>query len=295
MTGPPGTVPPGTPPRTPGRSPGGRTRVVGVIGDPVTHSLSPTLHNAAFAACGLDWVYVALPVPRGQGGAAVAAARHLGLAGFNVTMPHKEDVAAACDELTPDAAALASVNTVVIDAGGVARGASTDGEGFLAALAGDGIEVAGRPVLVLGAGGAARAVVLALGRAGAAVTVAARRPEASETAAALAPGAKAMVLADAAGQGDAYEVVVNATPLGMGGEAPPLDVGRLGPRQVVVDLVYHPAETPLLAAARARGVRTQNGLPMLVHQAARSFTLWTGVEAPLAVMQAAAREALAAR
>jgi shikimate dehydrogenase len=266
--------------------------VVGVIGDPVGHSLSPALHNAAFAACGLDWVYVALPVPRGRGGAAVAAARDLGLAGFNVTMPHKADVAAACDELTPDAAALASVNTVVIRPDGTALGDSTDGAGFLAALAGDGIEVAGRAVLVLGAGGAARAVVLALGRAGATVMVAARRTEAAETAAGLAPGAEAMVLADAAGHGDAYDVVVNATPLGMGGELPPLDPLRLGPRHTVVDLIYHPAETPLLAAARARGARTQNGLPMLVHQAARSFTLWTGVEAPVAVMRTAAESAL---
>ena len=267
--------------------------MVGVIGDPVGHSLSPAIHNAAFAACGLDWVYVAFPVPRGRGGSAVAAARDLGLAGLNVTMPHKADVAAACDELTPDAGALASVNTVAIRPDGRALGDSTDGDGFLAALAEDGIQVGGRPVLVLGAGGAARAVVLALGRAGAAVTVAARRPDAAEAAAGLAPGAKAVLLADAAGAAAEFEVVVNATPLGMGGELPPLDPGRLGAGQCVVDLVYRPAETPLLAAARAQGARTQNGLPMLVHQAARSFTIWTGVEAPVAVMRAAAHAALA--
>jgi shikimate dehydrogenase len=266
--------------------------VVGVIGDPVGHSLSPAIHNAAFAACGLDWVYVAFPVPRGRGGAAVAAARDLGLAGLNVTMPHKADVAAACDELTPDAGALASVNTVVIRPDGSTVGHSTDGDGFLAALAGDGIEVAGRRVLVLGAGGAARAVVLALGRAGAAVTVAARRADAAEAAAGVAPGARAVLLAGTAGAGDDFDVVVNATPLGMGGELPPLDPGRLGPGQCVVDLVYHPAETPLLSGARARGAHTQNGLSMLVHQAALSFTLWTGVEAPVAAMEAAARAAL---
>ncbi|MGH9035804.1 MAG: shikimate dehydrogenase family protein, partial [Acidimicrobiia bacterium] len=102
----------------------------------------------------------------------------------------------------------------------------------------------------------------------------------------------AMVLADAADQGGAYEVVVNATPLGMAGEAPALDATRLRAGQAVVDLVYHPAETPLLAAARAHGARTQNGLPMLVHQAALSFTMWTGVEAPVAVMRTAAESAL---
>ncbi len=274
------------------RTPSGSSRLVGVIGDPVTHSLSPTLHNAAFAACGLDWVYVAFPVVRGRGGAAVAAARDLGLAGLNVTMPHKADVAAACDQLTPDAAALASVNTVVIRPDGTALGATTDGEGFLAALAGDGIEVAGRRVLVLGAGGAARAVVLALGRAGADITVAARRLEMARAAAALAPGALAVGLPDAVGSAAAADVVVNATPLGMGGEHPPLDAGRLGSGHTVIDLIYHPAETPLLAAARAAGARTQNGLPMLVHQAALSFRLWTGVEAPVDVMWAAAEAAL---
>ena len=207
----------------------GHTRVVGVIGDPVAHSLSPTLHNAAFAALGLDWVYVAFPVPRGRGADAVAAVPALGLAGFNVTMPHKEDVASACDELTPDAAALASVNTVVARPDGRTLGDSTDGPGFLDALAGDAIAVGGRPVLVLGAGGAARAVVLALGRAGADVTVAARRPDAAEAAAALAPGARAVPLG-AADPSD-FAVVVNATPLGMsGGDPLPVDPQSLHAR-----------------------------------------------------------------
>src|SRR5919109_4717791 len=140
-----------------GRPPlSGHTRVVGVIGDPVTHSLSPTLHNAAFEALGLDWVYVAFPVPRGRGVDAVAAVPALGLAGLNVTMPHKEDVAGACHELTADAAALRSVNTVAALPDGSTLGDSTDGPGFLDALAEDGISVEGKAVLVLAAGGAAR-------------------------------------------------------------------------------------------------------------------------------------------
>src|SRR5688572_25916274 len=135
----------------------GATRVVGVIGDPVRHSLSPAIHNAAFAALGLDWVYVAFPVATGRGGDAVAAARTLGLAGLNVTMPHKAQVAAACDDLTDDARALRAVNTVVIGEDGRALGASTDGEGFLASLAEDGIAVGdGTRVLIVGAGGAAK-------------------------------------------------------------------------------------------------------------------------------------------
>jgi len=269
----------------------GHTRVVGVIGDPVTHSLSPTLHNAAFAALGLDWVYVAFPVPRGRGADAVAAVSALGLAGFNVTMPHKEDVAGACDELTPDAAALRSVNTVVALPGGRTLGDSTDGPGFLDAMAEEAVAVAGRPVLVLGAGGAARAVVLALGRAGAEVTVAARRPDAAESAAALAPGARPVPLGAADPSG--FTVVVNATPLGMsGGDPLPVDAESLHADQAVVDLVYHPADTPLLTAARAQGARAVNGLGMLLHQAGRSFTLWTGHPAPLDAMRAAVITAL---
>jgi shikimate dehydrogenase len=288
------------------------TKVVGVIGDPVAHSLSPTLHNAAFEAVGLDWVYVAFPVPRGRGAAAVAAVSALGLVGLNVTMPHKEDVAAACDELTPDASALRSVNTVAASPGGRTLGDSTDGPGFLDAIAADGIEVCGQPVLVLGAGGAARAVVLALGRAGATVTVAARRPEAAEAASALAPGGAAVPLgALAAGAPSArtgtassvhpidpaaFAVIVNATPLGMsGGDPLPVDPEALHGQQAVVDLVYHPADTPLLTAARAQGAQAVNGLGMLLHQAARSFTLWTGQPAPIDAMRAAVTAALAER
>ncbi|MEW6473268.1 MAG: shikimate dehydrogenase [Actinomycetota bacterium] len=278
-----------------GRPPlSGHTRVVGVIGDPVTHSLSPTLHNAAFAALGLDWVYVAFPVPRGRGAEAVAAVSALGLVGLNVTMPHKEDVAGACDELTADAAALRSVNTVVGRPDGRTLGDSTDGPGFLDALTEEGIDVAGQPVLVLGAGGAARAVILALGRAGASVTVAARRPEAAESAVSLVSGARAIPFG--AVDPSPYSLVVNATPLGMsGGDPLPVDPEALHSRQAVVDLVYHPADTPLLTAARAKGAPAINGLGMLLHQAARSFSLWTGQAAPLDAMRAAVTAALAER
>jgi shikimate dehydrogenase len=272
----------------------GHTRVVGVIGDPVAHSLSPTLHNAAFEALGLDWVYVAFPVPGGRGAEAVAAVSALGLAGLNVTMPHKEAVAAACDELTADAAALRSANTVVALPDGRTRGDSTDGPGFLDALADENIEIAGKPVLVLGAGGAARAVVLALGRAGAVVTVAARRVDAAAAAALLAPGARSVAIG--AVDTAPYSLVVNATPLGMSGADPlPVDPGALHGEQAVADLVYHPAETPLLTAARAKGALAVNGLGMLLQQAARSFTLWTGQPAPLDAMRGAVSAALANR
>ena len=262
----------------------GATRVVGVIGDPVGHSRSPAMHNAAFDALGLDWVYVAFPVPRGAGGAAVRAAPTLGLAGLNVTMPHKADAAAACDDLAPEAVALGAVNTVV-DAGGTLVGHSTDGDGFLRALDDDGVTVAEERVLVLGAGGAARAITHALGRVGAHVTVAARRRDPGRNAAALAPDGVAVGLDEIVV--DRFDVIVNATPLGMHGEPAPLDTAQLQPDQFVFDTVY-PADTPLLLEARARGLRTAGGLGMLVHQGALSFSLWTGVTPPLDVMRAAA-------
>ena len=264
----------------------GSTRVAAVIGDPIRHSRSPAIHNAAFAAAGLDWVFVAFEVPAGAGRDAVRAVRGLGLGGMSVTMPHKQDAAWACDELTPDATALGVVNAVVLTDRGRLLGASTDGEGFLRSVRDHGVDPGTRRAVVLGAGGAARAIVLALGNAGADVTVAARRSDAAESAAGLVRGARTVSLADC--DVAAYDLVVNATPLGMQGEPPPIDTDRLTPSQFVVDAVYHPMETPLLAAARARDVPCTNGLGMLVHQAALAFELWTGVDAPLDAMRAAA-------
>jgi shikimate dehydrogenase len=262
--------------------------VVGLLGDPVAHSRSPAMHNAAFAALGLDWVFVAFPVPGGRGREAVRAVLDLGIAGLNVTMPHKAAAAEACDDLSPDSVALGRVNTVVVDTDrGRLTGHNTDGEGFLRALADEGVSPERARALLLGAGGAARAIGRALNGAGAAVTVAARKPERANEAAALASG-DAVQLADAPVED--FDVIVNATPLGMRGEAPPIDTARLRPGQFVYDTVY-PAETPLLAAAKERGVACAGGLGMLVHQGALAFGLWTGCEPPLDVMRAAAFDA----
>ena len=266
-------------------APTASTRVVAVIGDPVAHSLSPVIHNAAFAATGLDWVYVALPVQRGSGAEAVRSLHALGLAGLNVTAPHKEAAAEACDELTQDAAALRSVNTVVVRPDGGLVGDSTDGQGFIGALDSEGVECAGRTVLVVGAGGAARAVTLALARRGARLIVAARRPDGAAAAARLAPGGVAVTMEEIPAALREASVVVHATPVGMSGEPPPFDTTSLGTGHIVVDLIYRPVETRLLLAAREAGARGIGGLGMLVHQAARSFTEWTGVDAPLDVMR----------
>lgn len=267
------------------------TRVAAVIGDPIAHSLSPAIHNAAFAAAGLDWVYVALAVRAGRGGDAVAAVRTLGLGGLSVTTPHKAAAAAAVDRLTPTAAALGAVNCVTPD-GGALLGDNTDGDGFLDALAADpGWRPAGRAAVVLGAGGAARAVTRALGAAGAAsVGVVARSADAAASCAALAGTAGAVVGPGAVGDA---ELVVDATGSGMArGPAPfGLEASAFRPGQVVVDLVYVPAVTPLIVAAGAGGAIARNGLGMLLHQAARQWSAWTGRPAPLEAMEAALRPA----
>ena len=275
-----------------GTWPSATTALVGVMGDPIAHSLSPLLHNTAFRALGIDWASVAFEVRAGGGAAAVAGIAALGLHGMSVTMPLKEEVAAAVDELTPVAARLGAVNCVVVRDGRTV-GDSTDGDGFVASCAAEsGFDPSGRRCAVIGAGGAARAVVDALARAGAAeVVVLGRTRERAVVAAALAgPAGRVGEEADVA---DA-ELVVHATPVGMGADvgAVPIDWRLLGPGQLVVDLVYHPLQTALLRVAADRGARTATGVGMLVHQAALAVERWTGHLAPVAAMQAAAAGAM---
>ena len=214
----------------------------------------------------------------------------LAIEGLSVTMPHKGEVAAAVDRLSVAAAALGSVNTVVRE-GTVLVGENTDGEGFVRALRLDeGVDPAGMRCLVVGAGGAAKAVVRALAEAGAgSIVVTARRPEAAAEVVRLAGHVgRVGTTADA----DGAEIIVNATPIGMGEVVDleptlPVEESRLGAGQVVVDLVYHPLATPLLLAARRQGAVAVNGVGMLLHQAALSFRLWTGEDAPLETMSAA--------
>jgi shikimate dehydrogenase len=294
-------------------APSAATRVAGVIGDPVRHSLSPALHNAAYAELGLDWVYVAFRVPPGRGADAVAAMRVLDLAGLSVTMPHKADVVGGLDRLGPTAARLGVVNTISWTSsatGWELEGDSTDGAGFLDALRGDdGFDPAGRRCVVLGTGGAARSVALALAEARAgAIHIVGRRADPTDECARLAgPAASPLVVAPpldattspalvAALEG--ADLIVNATPVGMAasdGLPFGLDATRLHPSQFVADLIYAGATTPLLAAARAKGAGTANGLGTLIHQAARQVAIWTGRPAPLAAMSVAARAALAHR
>ena len=271
----------------------GATRVAAVIGDPVAHSLSPALHNAGFASLRADWVYVAFHVGDGDAAAALDAMRVLGIAGLSVTMPHKQAVAAAVDVLDPAAELLGAVNTVLPLGDGRLAGYATDGDGFVAALAAAGEPVAGKTVVVLGAGGAARSIVEALARNGAtSVTVVNRTATAAESAAMLA-GAVGRIgtVADIA---DA-ELLVNATSIGMGTSELPIPGGLIAPHHVVADIVYHPRRTALLAAADAAGATTIDGVGMLVQQAALQQALWTGRTPDVSAMAAAAERELATR
>jgi shikimate dehydrogenase len=260
-----------------------------VIGWPVSHSLSPTIHNSAFIATDMDWVYVPLPVPPGELAAAMDGLRALGFAGANVTMPHKDEAALLADVRSEEAERLAAVNTLVIGPDGIA-GHNTDAPGFDRFLRRDaGFDPNGRSALLFGAGGAARACALALAGGGLdRLAVALRDPSriAVLEAALSGTGTRVTVIDFDDAAGADVDLVINATPLGLRGEDLPLP--PLRPDMLAVDLLYRPRVTPLLAAARSAGAAAFGGLGLLLHQAALSFELWTGAAPPLEVMSAAA-------
>lgn len=276
----------------------GRTRLLGLIGWPVAHSLSPAMHNAAFAEQGMNWVYVPLPVPPGQVEAAVRGLVALGFRGANVSVPHKQAVMPFMDELSDSVQALGAVNAIVVREGRLS-GENTDWRGFLVALRAGGFDPGGRRALVLGAGGGARAVVYALTSEGLPVSIYNRTPA---RAARLAhdlqkhvPEAEISLLETLPSDLKGFDLLVNATPLGMWPESdasPWPDDVPLPPHLTVFDLVYRPRWTKLLRQARQAGARPIGGLEMLVHQGALAFEMWTGSAPPLEAMRAACEKVL---
>lgn len=280
------------------------THVVGLIGSPVGHSISPAFQQAAFDHLGLAYRYEAWDTPAAELPAVINSLRSGERVGANVTIPHKEAVARLVDTLDGAAAALGAVNTITRDGAGRLTGHNTDVDGFSRALRDDGgFDVRGARVVVLGAGGAARAVVYALAHDGAAeVLIHNRTPErAVALVRALAPGdARLTVLSGdtraSRDQIQSCDLIVHCTSLGMKGgpnpEACYLPAELIPAGAFVCDIVANPAETPLMTLARARGCRTLGGLPMLARQGARAFELWTGRDAPLDVMFATAYRAM---
>ena len=277
----------------------GGTNVAGIIGWPVAHSLSPAIHNAAFAEAGLDWVYVPLPVAPQDLREALAGLVPLGFRGVNVTMPHKTEAADLIEHLSEDARVLRAVNTIVVRDGEL-EGHNTDAPGFDRFLRRDaGFDPQGRSALVYGAGGAARACALALARAGLArLTVAARDEVRAAPLATMVEALGVPVVLVRPGEAAEVEadLVVNATPVGGAGQerAHP-SLPHLGPGVLVIDLLYDPLSTDLQQRAKEAGAAVFGGLGHLLEQAALSFELWTGTPAPLEVMSAAALAALAER
>ena len=268
-------------------------RVAAVIGDPVRHSRSPAIHNAAFAAAGIDWVFTAFEVPAGGGAAALDTMRVLRLAGLSVTMPLKAEVAEAADVRDDEVEVLGAANCIVPIGDGRLRAVNTDAAGFVSGLKADAdVSPEGLRVVLLGGGGAARAVAWGLAAAGAVdVAVINRTPAKAQAAAAIANAAGRAASGRVGTIDDiaAADIVVNATSVGMGADSSmPCDPDLLCPGQVAVDLVYEPLETAWLATLRQRGMEAHNGLSMLAYQAAAAFELWTGIEPPVDAMRRAA-------
>ena len=272
----------------------GSTVLVGVIGNPVKHSLSPVILNAAFREAKINWVYTAFETPEEKLADAIGGIRALGIAGLSVTMPHKAKVCSLLDEISDSAKSLGAVNCIVNDAGNL-KGHNTDGDGFLDAVKHDaGLDVAGKKILVIGSGGSARSIIYSLGKA-----------EAREIAVINRTKNKALDALELAGSVGRYveeneiskvvsevDLVINATPVGMsdteGTSSFPLEPNLLTKGQLAVDLIYHPISTPWVEALREREVEVHGGLSMLIFQAAKAFKLWTGKDAPVEAMRKAA-------
>jgi shikimate dehydrogenase len=273
----------------------GKTVLCALLGHPVAHSASPRMQNAAFAALGLDWVYVPWAVPPSAFPKTLETLRTLeNFGGANITIPHKEAALESVDELSPEARYIRAVNTIV-PREGILVGHNTDGDGFVSSLREEaGEEPRGKRVGLVGAGGGAKAVAYALALAGVAELRVFNRSQ--ERARSLVSHLETLfqdleILAlglqhlqpDILGQ---LDILVNATPVGMEPTDPPLfDYGIVPEKLFVCDLIYRPPETPLLASARARGCRILNGFGMLLYQGVRAFELWTGRKAPVPVMR----------
>ena len=282
----------------------GKTKLLSVIGAPIGHSLSPIIQNEALRAAGLDYVYAALPVRVDALTSAVHGLRDAGIAGFNVTIPFKTEIIPLMDDLSEDARRIHAVNTVVVEENGRLVGHNTDVTGFLAGFAECGIALAGRRAVLIGAGGAARAVLWGL-----------LRSKVSSVVIGVRNVSKGAVLAaDFAANGDvrAYgfddpaftsalgsaDIIAQTTPLGMTPhveEMPPVDVAAIKSSAVFYDLIYTPAETRFLRAAAAHGHEAINGETMLVAQGAEAFFLWTGVRPDMELMKRVLREELVRR
>jgi len=286
----------------------GATRVCGIFGYPVGHSFSPVMHNAAFSFLGLNFVYVPYCVAPEELESAARAVISLGMAGVNITIPHKERICGCIDQIAPGAKIAGAVNTIVNKKGKL-YGYNTDGAGFLRSLKEEaGFLPAGKTVLILGAGGAARSIAVELAISGALyITIANRKPERALALAQLLAGETPVKKADTVRWATPEikecvkraDLIIQATPLGMypnEDACPDFPFEYLQPGQVVCDLVYNPPITKFLKnTSLTEGVKATNGIGMLLYQGVLAFEHWTGVQAPVEIMRKSLQEFLAAK
>jgi shikimate dehydrogenase len=264
----------------------GKTKIVGIIGYPVGHTFSPAMHNAAFESLGLDYCYVPFPVPPDRLETAVQSIRALDLCGVNVTVPHKEKVLPLLDSIDEEASFIGAVNTIV-NWDGRLTGYNTDGRGFIQSLSENGVNVEGKDVAIIGAGGAARAIGFYLSRKAGTLSVYGRTMERAERLVGDLNKRKnnVRVLPDLSAI-EEFTIIINATPLGLKtGDRLPFDTSLLRQGQTVCDLIYR--ETPLLREASGKGCAVLNGLGMLLWQGVFAFELFTGEKPPIEVMRSA--------
>ncbi len=278
----------------------GKTRVCGIIGDPIEHTLSPVMQNAAFREMGLDYIYLPFKVAEGNLSEAIDGLRALNMAGINVTIPHKVVVIPLLDDIDGLAGYIGAVNTIV-DQGGSLKGYNTDASGFYQALTANKIEVSKKKIVILGAGGASRAIAFILADKGAELTILNRSLDSAQTIAervfqALRTEIKVgkLTVKNLEPVLDEADILVNTTSLGMSPDLTetPVPARLLKKELVVFDIIYNPLKTRLIKEAEKEGARVLNGLEMLVRQGAAAFELWTGLKAPIEVMRKAARDAM---
>jgi len=262
----------------------GRTRITGLLGYPVEHTLSPAMHNAAFEALGLDYCYVAFPVHPDYLEEAVKGIKALNLCGVNVTIPHKEKVISFLDEVDKEASIIGAVNTIVNSDGGL-KGYNTDGRGFMQSLVECGISAEGKEVLIVGAGGASRAISYYLGKEAKKLYLYDIEKEKAER---LVSDLKKIFdnifISDDISKTEKFNILINATPLGLKEEDPlPFDAALLRSDQIVCDLIYK--KTRLLEEASKKGCITLDGLGMLLWQGVFAFEFWTGQSPPVDIMR----------
>lgn len=265
------------------------TKTYAVIGDPIDHSLSPALHNASFAFLGLDCTYIAYRIPKGELDAGIDDLRKIGISGFNVTIPHKVDMMRLLDEADAVCTTVGATNTVV-NTDGYLKGYNTDVDGFLDPIKRRKIDCNGMDALVVGAGGAARAIVAGLAKERVrSITIANRTPQNAESLSRFAKqlGVKSdsVDIATAGDIASRFKLIVNATSVGLKGMGLPISTKNITRESVVYDVVYTPVETPLILQAKERNASIIYGWEMLIAQAMKSFEIWIGRPAPYEAMK----------